>query len=138
MGDARGNRAGNAGGRDHERRQVHHERVVLGPRQYRRAWGGIALTDLRPAAIDPTLTMNDSSSVRGNRAANGGGGIFGSGSTVILMGPSSVHGNTDDGIWRIGHGTVILKGSSSVCGERRHRDPQPERQHPDLERIGLG
>ena len=64
--------------------------------------GGISLPTLPAHGIEPTVTLNDSSSVRGNAAANAGGGFFFNEGTVTLKDSSSVSGpraNDGGGIW---------------------------------------
>ena len=87
--------------------------------------GGISLSIDHPDYMDPTVTMNDSSSVRRNTAESpspgsqgiGGGFLLNEG-TVTLKDSSSVSGNhaANGGGGLYASGTLILKGSSSVTG----------------------
>jgi hypothetical protein len=124
--EVRGNRANNTGGGI----ENYDVLIMNGPSSVRgntaELGGGIFLASDRPRYKDPTVTMNDASSVRGNSATkdssggNGVGGgifIFNEG-TVTLRGSSSVSRNSAPATGGGGivnwFGTAVLKDSSSV------------------------
>ncbi len=94
--------------------------------------GGISLNTDHPRYTDPTVTMNDASSVRGNVAvspddgSNGvGGGFFFNDGSVTLKDSSSVRGNragVGGGLWFSGGAAVSLEDAASVHGNTAEGD----------------
>jgi len=124
----RGNSSNHGGGIANYGRLVP-ERLVLSAQEHGGRGRGIFL-DTFKHGLDPTLTMNDSASVRGNQATDVGGGILVNRGTVTLKNSSSVSGNrvsgssspeSGGGIAVQGGGTLVMRHSSSVSENRAPR-----------------